>query len=369
MKFVSFFWILVIVSCIFNSTEQTEVLYAFTNDNKIINSEKKNMKKLLSIFFTIILTVIIFTGCGPLFPLDKDQFDIGDTVKVHIGEKVYESENFWVRVDSIHDGRCPIGMMCFWAGEAQVWLSVGQDDSIKQCYFSTFFDSLQTHLVSFGNQFQTDIEISLVEVNPYPILGVTPLKRNIWASFAVGNLSIDRKPNLYLYPEKKTKVSVSMDFPHGGKVIHSDPLYPVDWKNIKVKPDGKIDKKFDFLFYECEIPDFWQYVDGWVVKQEKLPEFFENNLKAYGFNDAEIEDFLEFWIPELKNSPYYEIFPQYTEMVNQVIKLHISPRPDKIMRLHYVIREFYMNYFLPVPEIPEFEAEGFVVREWGVILK
>ena len=70
-------------------------------------------------------------------------------------------------------------------------------------------------------------------------------------------MSVDRKPNLYLYPEKKTKMTVTMDFPHGGKVIESDPGYPEKWQNIKVKPNGKIDKKFDFLFYECEIPDVW----------------------------------------------------------------------------------------------------------------
>ena len=69
---------------------------------------------------------------------------------------------------------------------------------------------------------------------------------------------------------------------------------------IKVKPNGKIDKKYDYLFYECEIPDFWQYHEGWIVKQDELSAFFEQNLKDYGFNDAEIEDFLEFWIPELK---------------------------------------------------------------------
>ena len=39
------------------------------------------------------------------------------------------------------------------------------------------------------------------------------------------------------------------------------------------------------------------------------------------------------------------------------------------MRLHYVITECDKKYYLLVPEIPDFEAEGFVAREWGVILK
>ena len=277
----------------------------------------------------------------------------------------------WVRLDSItEDSRCPMDANCIWEGRAVLhftvftyWLENHLVFSSDTCMDQMLFYTHEA-ISSYGETFQ----MTITSVLPYPISTHIISNDEYRIKFVIDDdLLIDRKPNLYLYPEKKTKMTVTMDFPHGGKVIHSDPLYPVDWKNIKVKPDGTINKKFDFLFYECEIPDFWQYVEGWVVKQEELPEFFENNLKAYGFNDAEIEDFIDWWIPDLTESPYYEIFPQYTEMVNQVIKLHISPRPDKIMRLHYVIREFYMNYFLPVPDIPDFEAEGFVAREWGVI--
>ena len=45
------------------------------------------MKRLLFILLAIILTVIIFTGCNPLFPEDKDQFDLGDTVEIKLVRK------------------------------------------------------------------------------------------------------------------------------------------------------------------------------------------------------------------------------------------------------------------------------------------
>ena len=116
------------------------------------------------------------------------------------------------------------------------------------------------------------------------------------------------------------------------------------------------------------IPDLWQYVEGWVVAMDDLTEFFEKNLKDYSFNENEIADFIEFWIPELKDSPYYEIYPQYTEMVNRVIKLKISPYPDAKLRLHYVIKESEKFFELPAPEIPAFDRHGFTITEWGVIL-
>ncbi|MEA3392137.1 MAG: hypothetical protein U9Q91_04070 [Candidatus Marinimicrobia bacterium] len=333
-------------------------------------------RTILPTLLAIILTAIIFTGCNPLFPLDKDQFDIGDTVKIDIGEMVYENENFWMRVDSVKEGRCPIGLMCAWAGRAQVWLTVGNIDTSFQLEFSTHYaDSSKTqvirleHSLSDALPFGSTYIITLVEVNPYPVYGVIPRAKDRWVSFVLENIFTDRKPNIYLYPEKKTKMSVSLQFPHGGKVIESDPFYPLQWKNIKVKPNGKIDKKYDFLFYEAEIPDLWQYSEGWVIAMNDLTEFFKKNLKDYSFNENEIEDFIEFWIPELIDSPYYEIYPQYTEMVNRVIKLKISPYPDAKLRLHYVIKESNKDFDLPAPEIPYFEREGFTVTEWGVVLK
>ena len=56
-------------------------------------------------------------------------------------------------------------------------------------------------------------------------------------------------------------------------------------------------------------------------------------------------------------------------MVNQVIKLKISPRPDHLMRLHYVISGSVFDFEIPTPDIPEYKPEGFVAREWGVVLK
>ena len=50
---------------------------------------------------------------------------------MYVGETVYESENFWIKIDSVHDGRCPQGVMCVWEGEAKVWLSVSFQDSVE----------------------------------------------------------------------------------------------------------------------------------------------------------------------------------------------------------------------------------------------
>ena len=40
-----------------------------------------------------------------------------------------------------------------------------------------------------------------------------------------------------------------------------------------------------------------------------LEMFFENTLNKYGFNDREIEDFVDYWTQHLPISSFYAIYP------------------------------------------------------------
>jgi len=110
---------------------------------------------------------------------------------------------------------------------------------------------------------------------------------------------------------------------------------------------------------------------GWVVAKNDLKSFFSDNLASYGFAGREITDFTDYWIPRLVEHNYFLIYPQVTSIVDKVIRLDIFPRPDKVLRRHYVISETDdPKLSLPEPETPvQFIREGFVVAEWGVILK
>lgn len=177
------------------------------------------------------------------------------------------------------------------------------------------------------------------------------------------------KPNIYLYPEKKTKMTVSLDLPEGGRVTESIPEYPKKWKNIRVKPDGTINRKYDFLFYEADLPGDWQYDEGWVVEQKGLKFFFQMNLRDYGFNKKEIKDFTDWWIPRLKDHPYYALYPQYTDKIDSIVPLKIDQHVDSMLRLFYFVEGLDNKLDIPEPVIPEFKREGFVVTEWGVSLR
>ena len=177
-----------------------------------------------------------------------------------------------------------------------------------------------------------------------------------------------RKPNIYLYPVKACSLSVRLEFPSGGKVTESIPAYSAGW-NVYVEPSGKINGSYDYLFYEADAPNLYQYESGWIVKKELLRDFFEKNMSETGFNDKEIKDFTEYWIPRLNESPYYTIYPQYSGEIMKTVKLNISVSPDNILRLFYVIKGTgNPAKEIKTPVIPKFQRSGFVVAEWGVII-
>lgn len=178
----------------------------------------------------------------------------------------------------------------------------------------------------------------------------------------------DYKPNIYIYPTKPICMDVKVSFPKGGRITTSIPEYRSGW-NVSVDTQGVIDKKYTYLFYESVQPDVWQKQSGWVVKKGNLKSFFLRNMKEYGFSDAEIKDFIDYWIPRFKDYPFFAIYPQTNDRVDKVIHLDFSLSPDRILRLHYLIKaEMSGERKLQTPHIVPFVRQGFFVAEWGVIL-
>jgi hypothetical protein len=181
--------------------------------------------------------------------------------------------------------------------------------------------------------------------------------------------SYEAKPNIYLYPETETDLSVKLDLVKGGEIVVSIPDYGDGW-NVKVTPDGMIDDKYEFLFYESFTPDFYQYSSGWTVDAQEFEVFFTENLKQYGFQGREIKDFIDWWIPRLEKTGCFFVHPQLDDIISKTIKLNISQTPDSVQRLFYVLRKA-PGCDAEIKDVPikPFERKGFTVMEWGVIRK
>ncbi len=176
------------------------------------------------------------------------------------------------------------------------------------------------------------------------------------------------KPNIYIYPTEETEVSVKLGFPAGGTITVSDPEYKDGW-TVNVTPEGTINGEHTFLFYEGRSDgSALQRSRGWIVKREELDGFFRENLAVTGFFDQEIEDFVEFWVPLLNDHPYFALYPQYNPIYGEIVSLDVEPAPHSLIRLAYVIEGLEEEISLIPAMIPAFEAGGFTVHEWGVVL-
>ncbi len=178
------------------------------------------------------------------------------------------------------------------------------------------------------------------------------------------------KPNIYLYPQTTTSLQLQISFPKGGEIIASEPTYGAGW-DVTVTPDGMIDNRYRFLFYESKQPNEWQRSEGWWVEKTNLETFLRSNLHEYGFRGDEITDFVEYWVPRLNSWPYYILYPQTNERIDPLIALTFSVQPDHILRLFYLIEgsDAAASKTLPSPVIPPFNRSDFYVAEWGVLLK
>ncbi len=236
-------------------------------------------------------------------------------------------------------------------------------------------DSIGTIQVDDRGRFETDIpagNYTITDDEWIYMYGFDDTEFNLVSGYAEYKIAAYEtfadKPNIYLYPTETTTLDVSIDFPHGGFVVASDPQYPDLWQDITVEPNGRINDSFDYLFYEASILAFSQQTCGWVVPREDLETFFTDNLRETGFSQSEIDDFNEWWIPLLSDSEYYAIYPQYNDRIDPVIALEFSKQPDSVIRLFYYVDAIDSpDIKLEKPVIPFIEQNGFVVREWGVI--
>jgi hypothetical protein len=180
-------------------------------------------------------------------------------------------------------------------------------------------------------------------------------------------LAVVKKPALYLYPNKTEKVEVILK--PKGQIIKAIPEYKDKWLVI-ANPDGLIDNKYPYLFYEVALENSVNLKDGWIVKTTELEKWFDINLPKLGLNEKEIKDFKEYWLNELKGYPYYKIRLLSEEFLDENIAVKINPKPDTFIRVIFYFEGTYdSKEKLIEPQIKTPIRKGFTAVEWGGILE
>ncbi len=175
------------------------------------------------------------------------------------------------------------------------------------------------------------------------------------------------KPNIYLYPEKKTDITVEFGLP--ALLTQTIPDYNGIWQ-VTVWPDGRLidgtsGDEAGYLFYESETdPALFTYDNGWVIPADDRSEQFNRVLGQYGFNTKETSDFTEFWTEKLPSGVDYIMVPQMTQAVDTAMPVKITPKPDKCYRMWFAFVPFKGNRPAQ-PVIEAMDRDGYTVIEWG----
>jgi len=241
--------------------------------------------------------------------------------------------------------------------------------NISKVRFENCSENAESYKWSFGDG-TTSNEFEPIHVfsGTYPFY-VTLIAFNGSKSDTITRRVIDEimlyKPNIYIYPQSQTRLCVELSFPLGGNIVESIPEYGEGWC-VDVDAKGKINGKYDYLFYESKQPNIFQYNKGWCVRRVDLKSFFEKNMAQYNFSTSEIKDFVDYWMPLLTGENFYCIYPQTKEVLDKIIRLDFSVKPDKVYRLFYGVVGSGDYKKLNSPEIKSFDRSGYFVVEWGV---
>lgn len=144
---------------------------------------------------------------------------------------------------------------------------------------------------------------------------------------SISSQGADLKPVIYLYPEQDgTEVSVTLDY--NGTLTTLDPAFNIEngW-TVTANKDGQItlgDAHYKYLFWEGNPNNQYNFFSGFCVKGSDTEAFLRSELAYLGLNATETQEFIDFWLPQMKDNKYNVISFQEGAYTNNA-KLTITP--------------------------------------------
>ena len=174
------------------------------------------------------------------------------------------------------------------------------------------------------------------------------------------------KPVLYLYPTKKTNVTVTFANPKALTTTY--PKYINNW-NVTAYPNGDLyDKDGNYyyaLYWEEKENHSIDFSEGFYVTKDNAIEFLEEKLTTIGFNAKERNEFIMYWLPILEKNEKNLVYFELTEERNKYNKLNINPNPDSMLRVAIHIKKVDKYTKIKEQKLTTFKRTGFTAVEWG----
>ena len=174
------------------------------------------------------------------------------------------------------------------------------------------------------------------------------------------------KPVIYLYPEEKTQVSVTLDF--DGELTSTYPAYEDGW-TVDASPDGTLTdpatgRQYYCLFWEGISPTEYDFSTGFCVAGENTAAFLEDALADLGLTEKEANEFIIYWLPKMEHNPYNLISFQ-TDAYTDSAALTIDPAPDTLIRVFMAWQGLDQPVEVEPQTLTAPDRTGFTAVEWG----
>lgn len=176
------------------------------------------------------------------------------------------------------------------------------------------------------------------------------------------------KPIIYLYPTKKTNVTLKLL--KSNNITCSYPKYINEW-NVTAETNGNLvdnttGRSLYSLYYESKnVVNFKMEDAGFIVKGEDTIEFLEGKLAILGLTEREAEEFIIYWLPKLESNKYNYIRFASLDEINENMPLEINPNPDTIIRVLMTFKGLDNPIDVEEQELITPNRTGFVAVEWG----
>ena len=202
-----------------------------------------------------------------------------------------------------------------------------------------------------------------------------------WFLMKRGNVwGVHCKPAVYLYPQRKQMVNVKV-FPRG-ELSYTDPPYnPSKGWTVEAYPEGNLYQVLGSKYY-AEIPSGYLYYEskildseikkpskGWSVRKEDMEGLFNRVLPELGLNEKEKEDFMDYWLNKLPESPYYFVGLMDKDQRDYLEPLSVTPEPETSIRFSLYFEPLNQPIIVPEPEVETPNREGFTLVDWGGMIK
>jgi hypothetical protein len=174
------------------------------------------------------------------------------------------------------------------------------------------------------------------------------------------------KPVIYLYPQERTSVKVSIDI-YGQNSFHY-PTYENGWE-FSALPNGDLemnDQMYNYLFWEASAKvEPIDHKSGFIVEKNNIVSFLEKQLSIAGLTSKEQADFITYWAPQLAQHDQSFVHFIFNDDCDEFAKLSITPKPDNLYRIYMLWQPITAVFDAPEQIIHPMNRAGFTVLEWG----